>query len=483
MSDFLSKFSKNNYSQLLEQEQEEHGEALTVQKSPQLSSIASPSMEEEVESTTFSLEDEEFMASEHRKHFLKREKHSKKSRNRGRMEHDIEYDPNFRQKQWKKRGLVAILLLLVVLGCFISVYWFTHVSVPDFVGKPITQAREWAVKQQITLDVKQEFSLEQDANVVLTQNISPQSSLRKGTSLQLTVSKGPDLEEQLSLPDFSKLTMEEANQWVKDNKATQLKVLQQFDEKIPEHQFIKIVFASKNVDEKNYKRMDKATVYYSKGKEVFEKNIEVLDFKQKTKAEVESWAKSNDIQLDFKEQVSASIEQGLVVSQSIAAGEKMAKKETLEVTLSLGKGTYVPDFSVLSAEEAAVVQGLSVIILHRFSEQVSYGQLISQSIEPKTQLTEKDDKTIRLVYSYGQPYLSDLRGKKEGELQKYFYDEFRSKGASVTYSTYYVDSNLKRGTVVEQNAYETHIPLRYEVSLGISNGKFASPDQSGADNQ
>lgn len=222
-------------------------------------------------------------------------------------------------------------------------------------------------------------------------------------------------------------------------------------------------------------------MYYSKGKETYSKNITVPDFTKKTKAEVETWAKNNEIVVNFEEVTSTDIEAGIVISQGIAKDEKLAKKEQMTVTVSLGKGIIVPDFSEYSLEDAATaVSGVDIQVKTIYTESMSYGQLVSQSVAAGTELTSKDDQTIKVVYSAGQPYLKDLRGTTvEGDLQKLFYDEFQSKGANINYQIRYVDSAEAKGMVVAMNVHSEYLPLNYTVYLDVSLGNLSGTQQYG----
>ncbi|MEI5994584.1 hypothetical protein A5880_002170 [Enterococcus sp. 4G2_DIV0659] len=89
-------------------------------------------------------------------------------------------------------------------------------------------------------------------------------------------------------------------------------------------------------------------------------------------------------------------------------------------------------------------------------------------------MTSKDELKVKVYYSAGQPYLKDLRGNTlEGDLQKQFYDEFQSKGATIQYNVRYVDSAEPKGTVVGMSAYNIFVPLEYTVDLDISLGNLA----------
>ena len=85
--------------------------------------------------------------------------------------------------------------------------------------------------------------------------------------------------------------------------------------------------------------------------------------------------------------------------------------------------------------------------------------------------------------------MKDLRGTMvEGGLQKYFHDEFQSKGVNVHYVIRQVDSDQPKGTVVGMSHFSEYIPLNLTVSIDISLGNLGSAPTSfpnnagGADN-
>ena len=187
---------------------------------------------------------------------------------------------------------------------------------------------------------------------------------------------------------------------------------------------------------------------YSKGEETFEKDIEVPDFKDKTRSEVETWGKVHELDLEVKEQASDTVEEGKVIEQSVTPKEKIAKRDAFQVTISLGKGVTVPDFSTILPDDAQdAVEGVNVRVRMQFTQSLAYGQLISQSESAGTVLTSKDDQGIDVVYSAGQPYIRDYRRGEylEGDLQKLFFDDSVQKGRT---------SAIKSVTSTQQNPME-----------------------------
>ncbi len=144
----------------------------------------------------------------------------------------------------------------------------------------------------------------------------------------------------------------------------------------------------------------------------------------------------------------------------------------------LGKGVTVPDFSTILPDDAqAAVEGVTVRMRMQFTQSLPYGQLISQSETAGTVLTSKDDQGIEVVYSAGQPYIKDYRRSEilEGDLQKLFFDEFRSKGANISYQVRYVNSAEPYGTIVGMSKFNQFLPLEDTITFDISLGNQTAP--------
>lgn len=389
---------------------------------------------------------------------------------------ETEFDPTFKKRQRKKIGIIAAIVVIVIaLGSF-TYYQLSHVKVPDFTGKEISEARSWGTEEGVRIEAKQVYDFDTDVNHVISQDVAADKKIKKGKTLTLKSSLGADPEETISLPDFSTLDKDAAQDWIDENKAENVSLVEAFDAKIEKGSFIKQETANKELDLTQYKRKDRMTVYYSKGAETFEKNIEVPSFVGKANSEVTDWAKKNEVKIKTVKDYSDSVAKENVISQETEKGTKIAKNDELVIHLSKGKALVVPDYSLYTMEQATSIADnkIPVVIKNLYSADYSYGQFISQSVEAGKQFDEDADlPTVEVVYSQGQPYLKDLRGSvTEGDLPKLFFDEYQSKGAQVYYSVYYVDSSQPKGTVVEMSCYGQFIAMETTIYIGISLGNL-----------
>lgn len=388
--------------------------------------------------------------------------------------HEVEIDPEYQKKQRNKKIAIVSGVILTIIASYTIYYQMTRVKMPDFVDKSVTDVRKWAAENRMELDLKEAYSLKNESSNVMKQDIPAGKKVKKGETLIFTISEGPDPEEVISLPDFKTMSEPEVQEFVEKNKAENISIITEYSDKIEKGKFSRVEFSNKEVTAENYRRRDSLNVYFSKGKEVFEKNIAVPDFSGKMKADVEEWAKKNDIAMTYEELDSDKIEEGKVISQSIEKNKKVAKKDKMSVSISLGKAVVVPNYANFSAETSqGAAEGMEITVQQLFSDGVPYGQLISQSIEPGTKLTAKDNKSVKVVYSYGQPYIKSYFGQLEGDIPKLLYDDFNSKGANITYGTYYVDSESEKGQIVKMSVYNQYIASDSYITFGISNGKYA----------
>lgn len=380
-------------------------------------------------------------------------------------------DQSFAKKQKIKRGIIAGSSLLAVIAIAWFYYGQAHVKLPDFTGKSVSTAQTWADEHKVKLEVKRVYDFEKEANIVIKESDKNRTISKKKT-VNLTASLGANPKEKIELPDFSKMPVAEAREFIKKNKLENTSVQLDYSETVAKDTYLKQTFANQAVTPETFKREDNLTLYYSKGKEPVVQNIEVPDFSSQTKEQINTWSKEKGVKVAFEYAGSESLEADKVISQSVAKGQKVSKVDTITIKLSLGKPMTVPDFSRFTFDESSgAAKNLPVISKQVYSDTVPYGGFISQSIPAGTQYFAKDTiPDITAVYSLGRVYIKDLKGQTEGDLQGTFYNDYTSKGANISYRVQYVNSPETKGTVVGQSSLNEFVPLSCTVFIQISNG-------------
>jgi Uncharacterized protein conserved in bacteria len=495
MSDFLNKFSKNNYETLLEEEQkneqdvetEDNVEAEIVEtvvkvESPSATSNTDglPTVETSKQTVT-----QHSVVTPTRMASASELNNAKVGRASVRVEEVVEKDPSYQKKQRIKLFSIiggAIFAVLAVIGGF---YMLNSVTMPNFINKQITEARTWALKNRIELDITEEFSLEKDAGIVFEQGREDGKKIMKGSVVTLKVSRGADPDEAILVPDFKDKTLRDIEKWKEENRADNAKIVREFHDTIADGQFLRMEFRNTSLTNTTYLRKDTLTIYVSRGKEVFEKNINVPDFTNKMKGEVESWATTNDINVTYNEVSSNSIEAGMIVAQSVVPNEKLAKKDSLSVEVSVGKSVVVPSYYGRSQSEAMTLEpGIQVTIIEEYNVDVNYGTLIYQTVHPWTELTGADERSITLYYSLGRPYLGEVVGMNEYDLFKRIADEYNAKGCNITFTTHYINSPaqpgmdggaataIQKGQIIRATKGNEYIGLNTHFDIYVSTGRI-----------
>jgi serine/threonine-protein kinase len=385
-------------------------------------------------------------------------------------EHDVEYDRGYDKRKLIRYGIVAGTVIAVALIIFLMVSMLNRVTVKNFVGTPINDAKTWGITNRITIETETIFSLEYDNNMIASQSKEANSKIRKGSVLVFQVSQGADPDERIELPDFNTMSTAQVNEWKSQNKANSVNIMQENSDIIETGRFIRKEFSNAAVTESNYTRKDGLLIYMSKGP--FEENITVPDFAEKSKEEADSWAKQNKIQATYTESSSDKIPKGFIISQDIEAGTKIAQSTIITFLVSSGKVVTVPNFNSLTKEEAAAVTDMAVTVKTQYNTSVAFGRLISQSIPAGRKISEENPK-ITVIYSEGKPFIDNLLEMSEKELQSYFY-EFTSKGAKITYSVSYVDSAQPKGQIVWASMYSQFVAMNAHVQIHVSKGNLQS---------
>lgn len=391
-----------------------------------------------------------------------------------------EFDPSYKKKKAQLRILIGAIsaLLIVVLG--VSYYFLSSVKVPDFSNLTITEVRSWANENRVVVETDAVFSNDIDTNVVVEQETVPGKRIKKGSTLRFTLSKGADPDEVIGLVDFKDMSQDEIYTWIESNHISSLKVTTIYDKEVEKGQFIRIELLDKDLLPENFKRKDAGTIFISKGEEIIEKNIAVLDFKSKTQGEVETWHATNKFLKPFvyEEAYSDTVDVGMIISQSISKDELVGVDDVLTFVVSKGKALIVPNYSGSNKNtfESINTNGIAVAAMELYSDSVPYGGFISQSSAAGTNVTDSEGFSLRVYYSIGKPYIQGLVGKDEGSLQAYFFDTFESKGAKLTYVVQHRNSCEPKGIVFEASHDDQFVPMNAKIWVTISSGNGSNCD-------
>jgi len=96
--------------------------------------------------------------------------------------------------------------------------------------------------------------------------------------LTATNSLDADPKERLPLTDFMKMNKQQAERWIKENQAENPSLIEEYSDTIEKGKPIRSEITNAEVTPETYQRKDPAKVYFSKGKQTYQKDIKVPDF-------------------------------------------------------------------------------------------------------------------------------------------------------------------------------------------------------------
>ncbi len=307
----------------------------------------------------------------------------------------------------KKVGIiVAIVFVLSILAYFL--FFAPNIEMPDFIGQTKTDVGAWAQQEKIEstgIVFKEEYSFEVAEGEIISQSVNPGTNIDTAAKITFTESLGPDPTEAIPfLDDVLSLSRDDIEEWEDENKLLDVRYEQAYSDTVEEGNVIS--FSLHGTDAADFVRDSRVTFNISRGPQPAG-TVTLEDFEDKTLAEVESFAKSNNIVLNVVEVYDDEVDAGVVISQSIASGKTMKEGETLTVTVSKGVSIVIPNFTGYTADmltvwESDPLNQVTIIKKERY-DSTGGGTVIAQSIAAGTNV---DGGTVlELTISLGLPQL------------------------------------------------------------------------------
>ncbi|MCI5774181.1 MAG: PASTA domain-containing protein [Erysipelotrichaceae bacterium] len=404
----------------------------------------------------------------------------------------------------KKTAIIAsVIAVLAIIGIYFF-FFAPKISLPDFTGKAKSELTTWLSQNGIQSSVvalSEEYSLEYDKDIVISQQQKAGKKIHKDTPLNFTISKGPDPDELIEFPDLKNMDYDSVTAWKNENKLLNTKINTVYNDNVPENAVID--YNLKNVAENNFTRGTNLTINISRGKAPAGQ-VTIDDLSGKTFEEVQTWAKNKKITLTKQEAYSDTIDIGKVISQSAASGTTIKEGEELIVVVSKGKAVIIPnlvgyDATMLEAWTSDPDNKVTVVKREKYSDQAQ-GTVISQSIPEGSQVDQ--GTVLELGISLYMPVLQtnsqEWYGKDYLSLVAKV-DEWNGKGASIaagawegeecndTYSTpgqiidyHCLDANGNQ-LPYESNGCARPLPLNAKISMKISTGGCTVAPPSSSD--
>lgn len=318
---------------------------------------------------------------------------------------------NNKQGRGKKIAAGCIIAAIAVIAIVCAVFFLggEKEEVPDLIGmtsdEAITTIETSGFKVGKVEYINDDSS---EAGTVTKQNPKGGTQAKKGSEISISISQGS---EMLSVPDVSKMQEAQAKQTLVTAGFTLGKVTEEYSDSVEKGAVISQNPAAGTQANKG----TAIDIVKSKGaEEAAVPDLRGLSVSAATqKAESAGFVFSQS-----SSEYSDSVDEGCIISQSPASGNKAEKGSTISCVVSKGSNNTVsvPDVvgsSESYAKSAISNAGLNVSITQNYSSSVARGNVISQS--PSSGSNAKKGDTVTIEVSLG-PSPSSGSGGSGGEV-------------------------------------------------------------------
>lgn len=358
--------------------------------------------------------------------------------------------------------IIAVISLIVIAAVVFLLFFMPKIKVENFTGTKKEDAIAWIRQQGIESSgilFKEEYSFDTESGIILSQEPATGKVTNKA-KMTFIVSKGPDPDESIKVPDLSSMDRESITSWINTNKLLSTRINTTYSEEVEKDGFIKADYSG--CDEDTFTRGCTLKISISKGAKP-QDEITMANFVKKTFAEFEAWATPKKIKLNKTEAYSDTVDAGLIISQSVKENEKVVAGDTVNVVVSKGKAVYAKNFVGEDSSEVtywASKNGVYLITKEQYSNDYSKGDVISQSIESGKIVTDE----FVVVVSLGNPVFT---GTTYQELKAWM-NEVNEKGANLSRAEkrYEISDTVPVGGLISYGSTNCGSTLRPVLSAG-----------------
>ena len=285
----------------------------------------------------------------------------------------------------RKNKAMVFLSSLFLIGYFIYGFYSTSPvsisiidAVPNFSGKSITRVIEWADKNHITIHQEYEYSDMIEEYTIISQDIPSGTDLKDIDEITISISEGPNPSKEIMVPNMVSWDDERVISYILENHMSNVEV-----------EFVESDQAQDTVIEQsasgNLRRDEYLKLTFSYGEELGYSEVTLIDFKNKTKFEVEFYMKQHQLRYDFDDAFDSKIKRGFATKQSIEAGEIVhVDDERITVTISKGPEIKVPNllsYSMTEITEWAIKNRVKLNFSDGYDDTIKENQVISANYQ------------------------------------------------------------------------------------------------------
>ena len=239
--------------------------------------------------------------------------------------------------------IIPAIIIITIGVVLYFIFLRPNIVVANFVGAPKDDAVAWIRQQGIDTSgivFKEEYDFDIDEDNIVAQDPS-EGKVTAAAKMTFIVSKGPDPDEQLPVPDLESMTKEDINDWIKKNKLQGTKINTTYSEIVPNGDVISTDFV--DCEKESFTRGCSLRISVSKGPKPADE-VEMINFSKKNYDDFEAWCLSKKLVPAKVEKYSDTVAKNLIIAQSVREKELVKVGETVTVTVSKGEAVVMENF-------------------------------------------------------------------------------------------------------------------------------------------
>lgn len=222
-------------------------------------------------------------------------------------------------------GVIAGIVLVSVTLIIIMVN--RKSVVPDFVGRTTAEAKQIAREAGVTLEEKKEYSSEVEEGCVISQDIAKGMKVKRKASVGITVSKG---KEMTVVPEFVGETLEDARAMAAEA-GIELEETEEYSKDVAAG----LIIEQQDTQGTSIEKGSSVKITVSLG----EQTVKLPDFVGMTLNDATIQCSTLGITFSTLQENSDTVDENVIIRQSVKAGTEMTEDTQLYLIVSKGKKT------------------------------------------------------------------------------------------------------------------------------------------------
>ncbi len=313
----------------------------------------------------------------------------------------------------------SILFLIYIAGTILISFdilkFPSKVTIENFANKNVTEALKWADDNDIDLDISYDYSDTIEKNLIISQDVEPNTLASEVDGLGIVVSDGPNYDLKVEVPNMVGWHIDDVVEKIEELKLNNVNIEYEFSDTIERD------IAYEQSKDGEMVRKTEIEMKFSLGNEEDLKPVELIDLKDMKEFYATLWLKRNGIKYEIKYEYSDTVEYGKVIKTDPEKGTTIDQsKDKVELTISKGKKVIAPDLTKMSLEEIikwANENHLTITYDSEYDDTIKAGNVKRTSVKEGDILDQS--KTIHIILSKGKLKMIDYDKNDLDKVKKF----------------------------------------------------------------